>query len=150
MCWWCDKPILKEVPPRKKVPVYKIITMKKRFLFPNKLISYYKGFEYKLHSLFTSVLEEPNHWGGLGSYSIDKGIHSYIIENGTTRRDSSIIVLNNKTGDQVASYPINTNNRKFTNVKVLGYIPEGSKYYINEDGECVSDKIILTKIIKYE
>ncbi len=33
-------------------------------------------------------------------------------------------------------------------VKVSGYIPKGSEYYVNEQGECVSNSICLTKIFK--
>ena len=149
MCWRCEKAILREVPKGEKFPVYKIMTLKKGFIF-NKLLSYYKGFEYKLRSLFTSKLDSPLYWASSGVYTIDKGIHSYSMENDIIRKEDLIFILNNNR--RIISYPIicSVAPKKYVNVKVLGYIPEGGKYYINEDGECVSDKIILTKIIKYE
>lgn len=148
MCWACKTAVLREVPKGEKFPVYKIMTLKKGFIF-DKLLSYYKGFEYKLRSLSTSKLESPFHWLGSGLYTIDRGIHSYSMENDTICKENLITVLNKS--NRVISYPIHPiASKKYLNVKVLGYIPEGGKYYINENGECVSDKIILTKIIRYE
>lgn len=146
MCWVCKTAVLREVPKGEKFPVYKIMTLRKGFIF-NELLSYYKVFKYKLHSLFTSKLESPSYWANSGMYTIDEGIHSYSMENDTICEENLIIILNNNS--RVISYPIHPiASKKYVNVKVLGYIPEGGKYYINKEGECVSDKIILTKIIK--
>ena len=126
------------------IPVYKIVDKKKGFWFWSTFSSYYYGFTYKLHKRYSEKLGRI--WDPCtGLYAIDEGIHSY--HNTLTRISTS------KYGDRwIRSFNgeilDNYCTLARTIVKVQGYIPKGSKYYLNEDGEYVSEQIVLTKYNK--
>jgi hypothetical protein len=73
------------------------------------------------------------------SFQINKGFHSYAKEC-VVRPFAyycSIEIFHRDTN--IGTYHNNT-------IKVKGYIPKGTKYYINKFGECVSEAICLTEI----
>lgn len=104
--------------------------------------SYYRLYFYKLNQVYKLVCpivvefrEDilPN------KFAINRGFHSYIKE--CTIRISSIyksaeVLYNGTCIESYNDYAI----------KVKGYIPKGTKYYINNNGECVSEAICLTEI----
>lgn len=136
MCW-----ISSEVIPRiaeEDIEIFKMC----EGVEANEVESYYRlcfytlNHVYKLISPIVVELREdilPN------KFAINKGFHSYIKE--CTIRTSSIyksaeILYNGICVDTYNDYAI----------KVKGYIPKGTKYYINNNGECVSEAICLTEI----
>jgi hypothetical protein len=123
--------------------------LKRRFFFFKKLFSYFLKCEYKLNQVYFSDIDISEFYAG--KYYIQKGIHSYSV------RDTFISVENTSTYfvevmDKDLSigvyflHPYGTIS--IITVKVYGYLPEGTQYYINEFGEIVSNKIILTSYEK--
>ena len=103
------------------------------------MLSYYTLNEvYKLASPIVVEFKEdilPN------KFAINRGFHSYIKE--CVVRTFSIyksleVQYNGRCIEAYNDYVI----------KVKGYIPKGTKYYINNNGECVSEAICLTEICK--
>ena len=127
------------------IPVYKIVTKEGGFWFWSTFQSYYQNFIYKLHKIYSEKIgkicsEEANF------YSINKGIHSY--HNAFTKISvgkHGEIWIGGLNGD-IIGYYFQSAYRNV--VKVQGYIPKGSKYYLNEYGEYVSEQIVLTKYNK--
>lgn len=142
MCWTTSiRPQIKIA--TENIPVYKIVDKKGGFWFWSTFSSYYYGFIYKLHKRYSEKI------GGIrdlrtGVYAIDKGIHSY--------HNTLTSISTSKYGDRwIRSFngEILDNYCRFGNVvRVQGYIPKGSKYYLNENGECISEQIVLTKYNK--
>jgi hypothetical protein len=141
MCWKSSKkPKLYTVPKGKKVQVYKIMSLKRRFFFFKKLFSYFLKCEYKLNQVYFSDIYISKFYAG--KYYIQKGIHSYSV------RDTSILAERPYYIKVMNGYiPIGIYFLGSI-VKVYGYLPEGTQYYINELGEIVSNKIILTNYEK--
>lgn len=135
------------------IPVYKIVIKEGGFWFWSTFQSYYQNFIYKLHKIYSEKIEEicsdeANFYSidEANFYSIDKGIHSY--HNAFTKISVSKygkIWIEGFNGGMIGYY----SRSAYRNVvKVQGYIPKGSKYYLNEYGEYVSEQIVLTKYNK--
>jgi len=135
MCWESiHTPILSIAEER--VPIFKITH--------KGLISYYQNFQYELNKEYSMKLESPiiesyNSSTSLIHCRIFKGFHSYSpqkIKIFPTYINEFMVIVNHTVLE------VYDND---TTIKVDGYLPIGTKYYINELGEIVSDKIVLTK-----
>lgn len=149
MCWEKisgNKPCVRK--NKWDIIVYKVLRLK-----DDKLLSYFKSFEYavqKVYSIDNGLTVQQNL---TRLYSITEGFHSY---------DARCCVRAWLPGDFFETFapsevlPLNqyyNSNSEFRGGTVLVrcVIPEGSVYYENEDGEIVSDKIMLTdQIIPYD
>lgn len=154
MCWISYKPWKQEVATR-DIECFKICT-----LIDNKIYSLYQGFEYQLNTVYNAKLSFSKSivikTGKVISYEITAGIHSYSTECSlkrvfvpntdvlATEEDKEIeflnVIKNESLMDSICLnfYP----NR----VLVKCIIPKDSIYFINENGEIVSNQIILTKV----
>jgi hypothetical protein len=138
MCW-TTKIYPQELKANRDIDVFKICSISP----DNKVFSVYWGKQYKLNTAYVLPIElEVETMELIGeeiqtiSYSIHQAFHSYsssckkIVENSITIWHSTTFL---------DSYSLDC-------VEVLGFIPKGSTYYINEWGEYVSNAICLTKI----
>ena len=148
MCWRTYK-IAEKKTAKEDIPVFKI-------MYPScKSIYYLKGYE--LDVLYTSELDSPIQtydYYGRGNFIVNRGFHSYLKESVKTLRNEpqdlngTFTSLNHYFHTLVIVSEKNhmLDNLSLLNnsyIKVSGIIPKGSKYYLNEDGEIVSDQIIL-------
>lgn len=131
MCWTTKKPIVRLI-AKEDVPVFKICRN-----ISGQICSYFKFYYYSLHFLYKQ--SEPLRIKAV--YSIEEGFHSYSSKCVAQTQESVLYIkFENK---EVFSYPYCD-----WVILVEGIIPKGSEYLINEQGECVSNSIYLTKIVK--
>lgn len=113
------------------IKVYKIVTKTPR---KNMVNSLYCGYTYKIGKLFEMeerIIPGLVLSGANGkSYAIKKGFHSY----------ATFEKVKMKFEEEI-TYAINPGVGMLVIVECI--IPEGSRYYINNEGEVVSDKIII-------
>ena len=139
MCWITNKKLKFKI-AKENIPIYKICRKEN-----DKILSYFKCFEYKLCCIYETNFEVAF---ATKMSEIYKGFHSYS-QNKTyyEKRYDDIIVFKNESFFELI---FNLNSNKLNNysfgVVVSGYIPKGSAYALNEYGEYVSDSIILNKI----
>ena len=115
-----------------------------RFVNGNLCGYFYKDFTYALnteyHDLLLVLYLDLEH-----AYVGTKGFHSY-------SADKCQILYNQETRlfeiwkDSYSTMFNTFINFKKTVVVVEGYIPKGGVYHINEDGEIISNSIVLTRI----
>ncbi len=127
MCWKCSRAGLKVA--EKDIPVFKIL-----FKWTDDFLeAYYNEFYYCTGIEYSGELdvarEFPGHY-----YIVDRGFHSYspkcVI---TATRDTILITWGMETLDYF--------DRNCNLVRADCIIPKGSKYYVNDRGEYVSDHI---------
>lgn len=137
MCW-----ITRDVPVERvateDIPVFK-------YVFTDDLVSYYfPEHKYVIGETLYTTLGYPSPVIGLrGARSIGRGFHSYGIACAIKEFDRSLNV-----------YPPCHNNYHIGSYilyklrRIECTIPKGSYYYVNNDMEYVSDKIIVNRITK--
>lgn len=135
MCWRGD--VTKFKTAEKAILIYKVMKITEEGNF----LSYFRNAKYKKDTLVTSEVI-------CGTNIISQALHSYSIKNtkvgiwrdtfwGKVISNINILDINNK---MVESY-------LFTKSKlVLGYIPKGSVYWENAQGEIVFNHLVMTKI----
>lgn len=138
MCW--SSKILE-----KKIATEDIKTFKVGYERVTKLRSYYRWFIYDFNQLYETEIY-PEYSEGL--YAITQGFHSYNPKKCTYERcfnevDKNYSKVQSKTiGKLIDKY--------FGDTSVFEcIIPKGSEYYENEDGEIVSNQIIIKKILNH-
>lgn len=141
MCWTTFK-TPKKLIAEEDIPIFKVCVESSRIKDDTVVYSYFKYCSYDINKVYTLV-DQIVLDVGTCSTSIYRGYHSYLE---TECKFKKYLVF-----DQWAV--INKNSRYICSyvryaVKVSGYIPKGSEYYVNEWGECVSNSICLTKIFK--
>ena len=139
MCWITNKKLKFKI-AKENIPIYKICRKE-----DDKILSYFKHFEYRLGWLYETNFEVAV---DTKMSEIYKGFHSYSLNKTYyEKRYDDIIVFKNESFFELI---FNLNSNKLNNysfgVVVSGYIPKGSAYALNEYGEYVSDSIILNKI----
>lgn len=136
MCWITyDKPLKKSI-AKENIPIFKVCTKSHRFL--NTVESYFKDYYYQLGIVYELSCITPYEIND--HFEINEGFHSYLT-NCRFVHDvfDNIWILGTSSVRYICSYESRA-------IKVSGYILKGSEYYVNEDGECVSNSICLTKI----
>lgn len=139
MCWITNKKLKFKI-AKENIPIYKICRKEN-----DKILSYFKRFEYKLDCLYNTNFEvsfTPD------SSIIYKGFHSYSLNKTyLDKRYDNIRVFKNESFIELI---FNSNSNKLNDysfgIVVSGYIPEDGAYALNEYGEYVSDSIVLNKI----
>ena len=131
MCWIGNKgPIILD----KDISVFKIVVNKGVDIY-----SYYQSFLYQLNKLYTEELDVRK---ANGSIIINKGFHSYSTKCSIGKIGDRYITVRSMSDyyDDEIYYEL----LDITLIQ-LCIIPSGSTVYINQSGEVVSDKIILTE-----
>lgn len=145
MCWKTNKNIfLQPIKTKGDIPVFKICMPTRD---ENCIISFHQVFPYKLNEVYTLENQDmtlilPTVDWTTTIASIYEGFHSYITDCKIYDNLVGHIYIMGINAERIGCYG------KSQVVKVFGYIPKGSTYYINEKGECVSNSICLTKIKK--
>lgn len=139
MCWITNKKLKFKI-AKENIPIYKICRKE-----DDKILSYFKHFEYKLGCLYDTNFEVAV---DTKMSEIYKGFHSYSLNKTYYEKRYDIIsVFKNENFIELI---FNSNSNRLNNysfgIIVSGYIPKGSAYALNEYGEYVSDSIILNKI----
>ena len=139
MCWITNKKLKFKI-AKENIPIYKICRNE-----DDKILSYFKHFEYRLSWLYNTNFEVAV---GTKMSEIYKGFHSYSLNKTYYEKRYDIIrVFKN---ENLIELIFNSNSNRLNNysfgIVVSGYIPKGSAYALNEYGEYVSDSIILNKI----
>ena len=139
MCWITNKKLKFKI-AKENIPIYKICRNE-----DDKILSYFKHFEYRLGCLYNTNFEVAV---GTKMSEIYKGFHSYSLNKTYYEKRYDIIrVFKN---ENLIELIFNSNSNRLNNysfgIVVSGYIPKGSAYALNEYGEYVSDSIILNKI----
>lgn len=130
MCWSNhfipDLQIAKE-----NIPIFKVLN-------DDFTAYYYVDFIYNLNEEYKTVLGDPTFIRRYSSWIVNNGFHSY----------SKSCVINIESINSICIYsPRKVVNDYYHNFLVVdGIIPKGSKYYINIDGEYVSNIIKLIKV----
>ena len=143
----------------KVVGVRKLQYFKKFLLGKKKIFSYFRDYKYNLNKLYK--IDEIVVCKYLSVYRIDCGFHSYSSKYCSTHwvlNSFQNLILEVRTNihsfmgtGTIASYSPESVYKKnlLEETKVVRcIIPKGSKYAINNNGEIVSDQIILKEIIE--
>lgn len=133
MCW-----ISEEIPKRQiadnDIPVFKML---RKGHFDGIFVSPYFGFIYAVGKVY-SKKNPITIVGGITNFMIKEGYHSYSSKTVIVYNRSAVYSTDNGKVDILLDcYEECT--------EVSGYIPRGSVYYLNNQGEYVSDKIVLVK-----
>ena len=139
MCWITNKKLKFKI-AKENIPIYKICRKE-----DNKILSYFKNFEYKLGWRYNTNFEVAVN---TKMSEIYKGFHSYSLNKTYYEKRYNIIrVFKNESFIEL-TFNSNSNilNGHSFCIVVSGYIPKGGAYTLNEYGEYVSNSIILNKI----
>lgn len=141
MCWVTFKTANKLI-AKEDIPVFKVCVESSRISDGTVVYSYFKYYPYdinKVYNLIGQILLYP----GPGNINIYYGYHSYLETECKFEKYPLFNrwVVRDKDSRYICCY-------EHFALKVSGYIPKGSEYYVNEQGECVSNSICLTKIFK--
>ena len=139
MCWFTNKKLKFKI-AKENIPIYKICSKE-----DDKILSYYKKFEYRLGWLYNTNFEVAF---DDKMYEIYKGFHSYSLNKTYYEKRYDIIrVFKNESFiERILESDSNKLDAYSFGIVVSGYIPKGSAYALNEYGEYVSNSIILNKI----
>lgn len=139
MCWITNKKLKFKI-AKENIPIYKICRKE-----DDKVLSYYKKFEYRLGWLYNTNFEVAfddkmsEIYKGFHSYSLNKTYYE-------KRYDIIRVFKNESFIERILESDGNKLDAYSSCIVVSGYIPKGSAYVLNEYGEYVSDSIILNKI----
>lgn len=139
MCWITNKKLKFKI-AKENIPIYKICRKE-----DDKILSYFKHFEYKLGWIYETNFEVAV---DTKMSEIYKGFHSYSLNKTYYEKRYDIISVfkNENLIELIFNSNSNRLNDYSSGIVVSGYIPKGSAYALNEYGEYVSDSIILNKI----
>lgn len=137
MCWYSKEKKAAQI-AREDILVYKIMLQNPD---TGRLKSLYYGMKYEVGKVYwTDVspisIDSPLYL----EMKIDKGFHSYSMDKTMATKDKYQIVIYNMENNGIVD-SISFSD-KLVIVKCI--IPKGSKYYENDFGEIVSDRIIIT------
>lgn len=125
MCWVGNN--------NKKILTEDLTTFKLLHVIMGGLYSYYMNFEYECNKIYSQKLLVDS---SKSHTAITRGFHSYSIDCTIVKDDYSMVIVS-FNGRHICSM--------FPDVLQKCIIPKGSTVYINDMGEVVSDKIILTE-----
>lgn len=146
MCWYHYGFNIESIIAEKDIEVYKVVRKGKN----ESLLPYYHYNEecvYTLNKISDLVPIEPYYHEYKQVFNIDEGYHSYKIEASIKIETYETGFITIYDGDTfLGTFDYSEENGQTCLVK--GIIPKGTKYYINDKNECVSERIKITKIIK--
>lgn len=122
------------------IPVYKVVK--------KSLLSYYENYSYILNEVHVTELDSPSHtkyYYGAEDWKIRSGFHSYSMDCKADLANSqtSLFVRILRPHDNFAA--IDCYEKDATCILECA-IPKGSIYFLNEEGEYVSDHILPLRI----
>ena len=145
MCWRSSKKVEPQI-AQHDIPIYKILSK------DNKTFrSIYFGFKYELNktyvylnSCFKSIefvtsSKEYEKCGGFHSYDLTKTTYSSTVIQGCVK----VITIETKRKE----YYLDSIYHRGNCIAVKGFIPKGSCYFVNDNGEYVSNQICLTEVL---
>lgn len=158
MCWTKNASPLPPLPlvSDGTVKIFKVCKMR----FGNLCGYWYTSFNYILGQEYQTALEvsyNKTHKKYIGN----QGFHSYDaskckvnpteigdILGRVTRVNLEVVIRFNNSLYNITNYLLKDNLFKDASAYLIeGYLPKGTQYYVNEYGEIISDKIVLSKII---
>ena len=142
MCWMTNRIAILKV-AEKDIPVFKILK--------KDMTSVYFHWRYSLNIPYRSKLDcLKTFFDSKGTLTVvEKGIHSYglgqvKLKLVSSKEDTFPYILfgiySNYNDIKLDTFEVHDY------AKIVGYIPQGSYYYLNEKGEYVSDTIVLTTV----
>lgn len=133
MCWESNTIPIKQV-AEENIPIYKICRGH------DKIRAYFHiDYIYTLNKVYKQdepIIVEEVRCYFFKKYTIDKAFHSYL---------ASCKMRSEEKGSAKVCH---ASYRSSFLLYVMGYIPIGTTYYVNEEGEVASDEIILTDYIE--
>ena len=129
MCW--SNHLIPDLQIAKEdIPIFKVLN--------DDFSAYYLDFTYNLNEEYKTVLDDPTFIRRYSSWIVNSGFHSY---------STSCVIIKQSINSICIHSPRSVVNDYYHNFLVVdGIIPKGAQYYLNDDGEYVSDKIMLTNI----
>lgn len=133
MCW-ISKECIKQI-AEEDIPVFKIVNCNKTSVF--------KNFLYEENTKYDLGKEIDVHEGVIVNFLINEGFHSYC-----KKCKIEITDIESKEFFRVVDLlgTVLLGHKSLLILECL--IPKGATYYINEKGECVSDKLKTLKFYK--
>ena len=132
MCWISNIPVRENI-AKEDIPIFKVC-----LYLNNNIVSYYRNFIYILDRIYNTNIRF------VSKQAIVNGFHSYSSKHCQIKITlSNILSILNKNRNLKLDDFIYHNNI----IRVNGIIPKGSKYYLNDKGEYVSNSI---KLLGYE
>lgn len=144
MCWISKK--LKIKTSRKNIPIWKVVlfdVVKRKYVAPIKNFYYIPATRYSTQMVFSvnEYFGNINGHNGFHSFS-NKLYYTYL-------REAEKVVVYRKSFLPYAPIHEFRNNSCYTYLVIAkGYIPKGTRYAINKNGEIISNDIILNEFIK--
>jgi len=158
MCWTKNASPLPPIPlvSDGTVKIFKVCKM--RF---GQLCGYwYTSFNYILDKEYQTTIdisynkESKTYRGNQGFHSYDASkckVNPFVIGSifgGIKRLSVGVVTFLDQSIYNITTYLLKDNFFKDATAYLIeGYLPKGTQYYVNEYGEIISDKIVLTKII---
>lgn len=134
MCWTGNLNLEKT---KVDIPIFKIMVVgdKREIVY-----SYYCKSQYNIGELKTSeIIPDGRDEYNPGYYRVRIALHSYHLSRFKIEGETGLFIKNIESGYTVDYYPFSCNI-------VKGIIPKGAYYCENEEGEIISDKLIMTEI----
>lgn len=115
------------------IPIYKILH--------TTLQSIYRFHEYSLNKVYNETMVTHAYRINVSTYSVTLGYHSYSPEMTYIKCGlNGVFWVCESKGTRLDTFTYNM-------IRVNGFIPKGSHYFLNEKGEYVSDSIVLTEVV---
>lgn len=134
MCWTGNLNLKKT---KVDIPIFKIMVVgdKREIVY-----SYYHKSQYNIGELKTSeIISDGRDMYSPMYYQVRIALHSYSLSKFKIEGKTGLFIRNIESGHTVDFYPFSCN-------VVKGIIPKGAYYCENEEGEIISDKLIMTEI----
>lgn len=166
MCWKTKKLPEKKV-ATEDISIIKVVAKNEDsdVIVPYYMLGTYKyklGEEYKTR--IGLIGEHITYREEMPVYFIEKGFHSYSKDMCSYSKDKDAFgkeyIAITKPNLECAMFGTRIHNeldktsinkfglfKEYEPVVVSGYVPKGSEYYLNEEGEIVSDKIVLKEVM---
>lgn len=147
MCWISDEAKCLNS-GEEKIPVFKIVM---RDTIRNTLEAYYRGTPYILNKEYHAIVVPEKCWPH-NRYMISKGLHCYDNTCNFRRRFDGICVIRSVYTDMYSTafysdYNYVSDSDCYVAVVVKGYIPPNTYYYVNNQNEIVTTKLVLTDVL---
>jgi len=158
MCWTKNASPLPPTPlvSDGTVKIFKVCKIRQE----NLCGYFYTSFNYILDKEYQTTIDVTYN-EKRKTYTGTQGFHSYdaskckvklfeigSIFGGIKRVSVGVVTCLDKSLYKITSYLLKDNYFKDESAYLIeGYLPKGTQYYVNEYGEIISDKIVLSKII---
>ena len=139
MCWIGYGEEQHSLIAEEDIPCFKILEYVKNI----GLVSYYYEFHYNLNELYKCDFSCKYDFE-YGLFRINKGFHSYSVDCVIDCLDEDYFRIFSKSNDSLLLDLYHNDDCNYRDIYIAScIIPKGSIYNINEDGEIVSNQIII-------